>query len=173
VPDGTTFDDKPTQSCTDAPDPVSFKPNLFFTTALNQTKVECTWDETPRDRLAITMKNYTEDDIKNTDFNHILATSSEEEDNHNENNIDEIALRKKRRQAKKSNGSEDKEEVAVGDEEDERLRKYKALLFGADTRPKKSRDADMEFSWEGGMEEQDGFNDLMTFNSKGLRLKNF
>jgi hypothetical protein len=112
------------------------------------------------------MKNYTEEDIKNTDFKHILATSSEEEDVDNANNIDELALKKKKKLAKKGGVTEDKEEATGGDEEDERLRKYRELLFGAEAKPKKQRDADLEFSWDGGIEQQDGFNELMDFNSK-------
>jgi hypothetical protein len=72
VPDDTEFDEADVRdSCTEAPDPISYKPNLFFTTALNQTRVECTWDETPHERLALTMKKYTEDELKNSDFKYI------------------------------------------------------------------------------------------------------
>ena len=161
VPDDTTFDDEPHQTCTDAPDPVSFKPNLFFTTALTQTKVECTWDETPRDRLAITMKNYTEDDIKNTDFNRILATSSDEDDADNENNIDEIGSKGNIKLGKKTKKKKICSNVGEGaDEDEDGLNQYKRILFSADTKQKKTRDADLEFSWEGGMEEE-GFNSLL------------
>jgi hypothetical protein len=185
VPDGTDFDQTQIKDkCLEAPDPVSYKPNLFVNTALNQTKVECTWDETPRDRLALTMRNYTEDDIKNTDFKNILATSSEEEDNNDENNIDELELRKKKKAAKdnrkkqqqKENQDEDEDEEAAAssskkdenndDEEENRLNKYRKLLLGSDSGPKaksKNREGDLEFSWDGGMQDE-GFNELM-FNS--------
>lgn len=73
VPDDERFDEADVrEACTEAPDPITYKPNLFFTTALNQTRVECTWDETPRDRLALTMRKYTEDDLKNSDFRFII-----------------------------------------------------------------------------------------------------
>merc|ERR1739848_608314 len=46
VPEDTTFDDEPTEICTDMPDPEKYKPKIFFNTALMQGKVNLTWDET-------------------------------------------------------------------------------------------------------------------------------
>ena len=106
VPDDTEFNEEDvTQSCLEAPDPLSYKPNLFVTTALNQTKVECTWDETPRERLAITMKNYTEDELKKSNFNGILAMSSEDEDERDQEVTlkDEIKIKETEKIATKPN----------------------------------------------------------------------
>ena len=164
MPDDTVFaEEEVTQNCSEAPDPVTFKPNLFVTTALNQTKVECTWDETPRERLALTMKNYTEDDIKKSNFNHILATSSEEEEEEEEVDIKKVVVESK----KATDDSLTKKlsnKIAKNESESDRIKLYRELLLNSDSKTKKKRDGDLEFSWEGGMEEE-GFNSLL-FNSK-------
>ena len=36
IPDGTTFDDDPTDVCKDTPNPDTYKPKTFFNTALMQ-----------------------------------------------------------------------------------------------------------------------------------------
>ena len=179
VPDDTEFaDEDMTQNCSEAPDPLAFKPNLFVTTALNQTKVECTWDETPRERLAITMRNYTEDDIKKSNFNDILATSSEEEED-DDQGVDEQKVKAKVVEVKKplpvivkkeeSLTKKLKKKIAKNDSESDRIRQYRELLLNSDSGTKKKRDGDLEFSWEGGMEEE-GFSSLL-FNSKKSNFK--
>lgn len=146
IPDDVTFEEnRVTQTCVEMPDPLTYKPNLFFTTALNQTKVECTWDETPRDRLAVTMKKYTEEELKDSNFKNLLASGSEDEEEQQgeeEKEEEKVVEEKPKKKSKKKN-----------DEEDEGIQKYKELLFGSEEKLKSKREADLEFSWEGGADE--------------------
>jgi hypothetical protein len=148
IPDQISFEDnRVTQTCLEMPDPLTYKPNLFFTTALNQTKVECTWDETPRDRLAITMKKYTEEDLKTSSFKSILASGSEDEKDDDE---DEEDIEIKKKEKLKSKKSKSKKE----DQEEDGIQKYRDLLFGQEAKQQKKREADLEFCWEGGVEDE-------------------
>jgi hypothetical protein len=176
VPDDTEFNEEDvTQSCLEAPDPLAYKPNLFVTTALNQTKVECTWDETPRERLAITMKNYTEDELKKSNFNGILAMSSEEEDegDHEEATKEEVKIKETEKLPLKSKDEDfskkSNKKGAKNTKDSEKIRQYRELLFNSSSKSEKKREGDLEFSWEGGMEEE-GFNSLL-FDSK--KSKNY
>ncbi len=172
IGDDITFDDADLkEACTESPDPLSFKPNLFITTALNQTKVECTWDETPRDRLAVTMKKYTEDELKNLNLKNLIATSSEEEDNDDDTEETKPQVnnkKEKNEKKKKDEKAKDKDNDEPKDEEEKRIKMYRELLLGADNKKnKKHKDGGgIEFSWEGGMEEE-GFNELL-FNKKSI-----
>ena len=144
------------------PDPLTFKPNLFFTTALNQTKVECTWDETPRDRLAITMKKYTESELKNNnDFKHIIASESEQEDE--EEVVEEVEEFKVPEIKKKENSKNkaSKKQLKNNDEDDEesRLEKYRSLLLGTTEKEQNKREADLEFNWDGGIDDEENYSD--------------
>ena len=135
------------------PDPLGYKPNIYSTTSLNQTKVECTWDETPRDRLAITMKKYTEDELKKSDFKHVLASSSEEESGDEEENGEENLKKSIADAFKKSTKTPEVEEDKSKDEEQNKIDKYRALLLGVQPKIKKTREADLQFSWGNGIEE--------------------
>lgn len=159
VPDDTTFEHEPKEVCTEAPDPLLFKPNIFFTTALNQTKVECTWDETPRNRLALTMKKYTADELQKYNFKDILATSSEEEE-------EDVNVISKEKKIEKSS----KEEETDDENEDKKLEKYRKLLLGDDIDGKSKKLPKMEIDWDGNMEEE-GFNELLTKHNKKSKKK--
>lgn len=156
IPDDTEFDEEPKDACSEHPDPLTYKPNLFFTTALNQTKVECTWDETPRDRLAITMKKYTEDDIKNnTSFKKILASSESE----NEDDDEETKAGSQANDVSDSNKDEDSDEDENEDEEEKKMRTYRNLLLGLDEKSKSKRESGLEFNWGDGVEDSAGSDD--------------
>ena len=56
--------------------------NLFFrfiTTALQQSTVRLTWDETDPRRVQTTMRNFSKDDILDMDFKAYLASSGNDE----------------------------------------------------------------------------------------------
>lgn len=90
IPDSVTFDSSipPQDQCTQLPDKTLYKPVLFRNTALTQTKVRCTWDETPVERRRLTKKKYTLEELEKVDLDAYLASESEEElqDDDDENN---------------------------------------------------------------------------------------
>lgn len=51
----------------------------FMTTALNQSNVKVTWDETEPGRLRATMRKFDKKDILDMDFKAYLASSSDED----------------------------------------------------------------------------------------------
>ncbi|CAF0985885.1 unnamed protein product [Didymodactylos carnosus] len=81
IPNDVRFDDmQPYDQCTSLPDSTSYKPRLFRNSALTQTKVHCTWDETPLDRRTIMRKKYTMEEIENMELDAYLASDSENEE---------------------------------------------------------------------------------------------
>ena len=52
----------------------------FSTTALHQTNVKLTWDETDPGRQRATMRKFKKEDLLEMDFNAYLASSSDEEE---------------------------------------------------------------------------------------------
>lgn len=80
IPDSVTFDaTKLHDQCTQLPDTKLYKPIFFRNTALTQTKVRCTWDETPIERRRLTKKTYTVEELEQLNFDDYLASESEEE----------------------------------------------------------------------------------------------
>lgn len=67
---------EPRETCTKLPDLTKYKPRLFTTTALQQAKVELTWDATNPNR-AETIRGALDGKIDDLDLNDYLASSSE------------------------------------------------------------------------------------------------
>ncbi|KAI8645138.1 hypothetical protein BD408DRAFT_412314 [Parasitella parasitica] len=91
IPQDMTFDDQPKDTATVAPE--GYQPTKFKTDALQRTKVSLTWDEDDVDRFQITRRNFTQDDIKDLDFDVYLASSDDDE----QDDEDVDALREKYR----------------------------------------------------------------------------
>ncbi|KAI8098706.1 uncharacterized protein BX664DRAFT_254641 [Halteromyces radiatus] len=93
IPDDMTFDDCPRDTCTQVSD--SYKPLKFTTEALQHTRVKLTWDQDQPERVQMTRREFTEDDLKELDFDAYLASSSENEDSDDDNDVE--AMRAKYR----------------------------------------------------------------------------
>lgn len=84
IPDDMTFDDDvPRDTCTHVAD--NYKPVKFSTEALQHTKVKLTWDQDEPERIELTRRDFTEQDLKDLDFEAYLASSSSEDDDDDEN----------------------------------------------------------------------------------------
>ncbi|CAH1262673.1 ESF1 [Branchiostoma lanceolatum] len=144
IPDDMTFDDQqPTQEAGDVPP--TYKPSVFFNTALQQTSVELTWDETNKERLNVTMKKFREEDIDKLDLTEYLASSSGEEDAGLSNLIGA------------SSDEEEKGEEEEEEKDEDQIAKYRSLLLGLDKKEEKkefAEDMEMEVTWEPGLREK-------------------
>lgn len=67
--------------CREIPEPVKYEPRQFTTTALQQVKVQLTWDETNVDRQEFTQKLNSGklQDIDENDLQTYLANGSEDD----------------------------------------------------------------------------------------------
>lgn len=86
IPDNVKFDPSipPHDQCTELPEKSVYKPILFRNTALTQTKVRCTWDETPIERRRLLKKNYTLEELEKVDLDAYLASESEDDLNNDD-----------------------------------------------------------------------------------------
>lgn len=82
IPDELEFDDEPKDECRELPDMSNYKPRMFFTTALQQAKVELTWDENDVDRTELTEKLFTSksNEVADNDLRRFVACSSSSEE---------------------------------------------------------------------------------------------
>ncbi|KAJ3158513.1 pre-rRNA-processing protein esf1 [Geranomyces michiganensis] len=78
VPTGMTFDDPPSDVATDLPS--AYVPKDFVTNALQHSKVKLTWDDDDDDRVRVTKRHFTKNDLAEMDFKAYLASSSDESD---------------------------------------------------------------------------------------------
>ncbi|RZC41771.1 NUC153 domain containing protein [Asbolus verrucosus] len=129
IPDDVTFEEEPKETCEKLPELNKYQPRFFTTTALQQAKVDLTWDETDPDRIEVTQKltNGKIDDISENDLQNYLAVSDDDEES-----------------------GESSENDALEDEETENpIDKYKQLLQEIEQKEqnKKNREIEMEVSW--------------------------
>lgn len=124
IPDDMNFDDvKLKEECTSMPNSM-YKAPLFTNTALHQSNVKITWDETDPKRTDAFNKVFeegAEDDIKV----YLASSSSEDEDDNTNSNI----------------------EINENISEAEKINKYKNLISMLDKENEKD-DYDLEVSWE-------------------------
>lgn len=130
IPDDMTFDDKPKDFSEKLPEINKYQPRFFTTTALQQVKVDLTWDETNPERVELAQKlnSGKVDDISEADLQNYLASSSgEEQDSEDENN--EV-----------DSDTESKADI---------IDKYKTLLQSIEEKDKSKteKDVELEISW--------------------------
>ncbi|CAN3375011.1 hypothetical protein DIURU_005187 [Diutina rugosa] len=80
IPDDMDFDeDEPKDQCFEVP--ARYKPSSeFVTDALTHSKAKLTWDETPRERLALAQKAFSQKEVEDMDLKAYLASGSDSED---------------------------------------------------------------------------------------------
>jgi len=89
IPDDMSFDDEePRDTCDSAVNLKKYHPKFFTTTALQQVKVNCTWDETDPSRKDLIDRVFNKkEQIDDDDLKNYLASSSEESSNEEEEEI--------------------------------------------------------------------------------------
>jgi hypothetical protein len=142
IPDNMTFNQEHKEYCNVLPNFVKYKPRQFTTTALQQVKVDLTWDETNPERQEITKKLFGKfDDIDKNDILAYLANGSSEDEVEDKvqkhlNGIDRTSM------------------------DDSSIDKYKTLLkyIEQDEKEKNNREVELEFTWGlGGKEKTENF----------------
>ncbi|XP_033104919.1 ESF1 homolog [Anneissia japonica] len=135
IPDDVTFDHEPTSYITDAGDMTTYKPSKFKTTALHQSKVELTWDETDRERTRIMQQAFENDEFNDQDMKMLIASSDDDEDEEDISGVEKGVAR-----------SNDEDQIA----------KYRSLLKEVNEKEKRdpeTNEMEMEVSWESGLKE--------------------
>lgn len=150
IPDDTSFDeDIPTDECYELPDASNYKPRQFTTTALQQAKVDLTWDETALDRreLGDKLSSGKVDQLNDKELRQIVAYSSAEEDD--EEDDQEIHEEQANNKEKSSPTTAASKQSTKRLKEKERIEKYKNLLaeINAQEKQSKEKNYEMEMSW--------------------------
>uniref|UniRef100_A0A2S2NV37 ESF1 n=1 Tax=Schizaphis graminum TaxID=13262 RepID=A0A2S2NV37_SCHGA len=140
VPDDTEFDQEPKEICDKLPDLTKYKPHLFTTTALQQAKVNLTWDETDprRSELVNKLKTNPKSEINDSDLQKYVAFSSEDENSDDESN----------KSVEENNEDGGPKKTPID--------KYKELLQNIQDEEEKkaSKDSELEISWGIGLQEK-------------------
>lgn len=143
IPDDMSFDDEPKEICTEMPELSKYKPRMFTTTALQQAKVELTWDENDVDRMELNEKVNTGKltEVPDSELRKFVAYSSEEEE--------EDASEKVEDQTESETKQPIEQPTKMVRKKDDIISKYKNLLNDINKKEeqKKKNRIEMEFSW--------------------------
>ncbi|EDW00366.1 ESF1 homolog [Drosophila grimshawi] len=149
IPDDTSFEeDMPTDESYELPDASNYKPRQFTTTALQQAKVDLTWDETALDRreLGDKLSSGKVEQLNDKELRQIVAYSSEEDEDE-----DEVEAEVDREKEQDVEPKLNKLPAAASKhlKQKERIEKYKNLLaeINAQEKQSKEKDYEMEMSW--------------------------
>ncbi|XP_054013841.1 ESF1 homolog [Hylaeus anthracinus] len=143
IPDDMEFDQTPKEVCNEVPPLSKYQPRQFTTTALQQVKVELTWDETNPERLEIAQKLNSGklDQLNQHDLQGYLATDSSSDES------EEKEIEKESQQNKSDSEAETNADP---------IEKYKALLKEIEEQEeeKQKKDVGLEFTWGIGTKEK-------------------
>lgn len=127
VPDDMEFDSQDVKAeCFQAPDLTSYKAPQFISSALQQTTVKLTWDETDLKRQEKLQRAYTKEELDKDDLDAYLASDTEDEDDDDDSPM--------------ANGASDK---GVRSDSD----KYRQLLKSLDEEAEKKKKVDVDVVW--------------------------
>lgn len=139
IPNDMEFDQEPKEICDELPKLSKYQPRQFTTTALQQVKVELTWDETNPERQEIAQKLNSGklDEIKDSDLQAYLASDTSENES----------------------DKEEKEQADNNSEVDtntDPVEKYKSLLQEIEEKEeaKRNKEVELEFTWGLGEKEK-------------------
>ncbi|XP_050476151.1 ESF1 homolog [Bombus huntii] len=142
IPDDMKFDQTPREVCNKLPELTKYQPRQFITTALQQAKVQLTWDETNPERTEIAQKLSSGklNEINENDLQGYLATESSDNESEKEEQKD---------------SQEDKSDTEAEKNTDP-VEKYKALLREIEEKEeaKQKKDVELEFTWGLGTKEK-------------------
>merc|ERR1712142_906670 len=126
IPAEMTFS-TPSSSCLAPPNPDKYQPKAFCTTALQQGKVELTWDEDNQDRAKAIKEAYNMAEGGEMDnLGDLIGSASEDEE---------------------EDGEEDMDRIKGDFEEKDSISKYRALLAGIGESTENPTEGDMEVTW--------------------------
>uniref|UniRef100_G3MKN9 Uncharacterized protein n=1 Tax=Amblyomma maculatum TaxID=34609 RepID=G3MKN9_AMBMU len=140
VPDDMTFTDEPSSVADSLPNPQSYKPLTFVTSALMSVNPELTWDEDDPRRSEAMQRAFNEDG-DHDDLNVYLASSSSEDEEDSQEQ------------------GEDKQGMGKKASMEAQIQKYRDLLKSLDEGEKKDDkddddDVEMEVTWNPGLNKQ-------------------
>lgn len=129
VPDDMEFDPSEIKAeCDKMPDLASYKAPQFINSALQQTTVKFTWDETDIKRQEKLQRAYTKEELEKDDLEAYLASETDSED-------DEPAI----------NDSDTVSVVTANSEA--RVNKYKMLLKSLEEEDQRKKKVDVDVEW--------------------------
>ncbi|ETV98967.1 hypothetical protein, variant [Aphanomyces invadans] len=95
VPDDVEFTNSPKETATSVPD--TYTPAIFATLALQNTELECTWDEEDGERMDKLTRPANWKDLNDDDFSAYVAMSDDDNDGASDDDVE--ALKQKYRKA--------------------------------------------------------------------------